>query len=300
MGRSVTEFGVEPNANRDQTAALQKAIGEIAKSGQPAFIPPGSYQTGKLILPSGCQLTGAPGLSTLRLAGQAPLLEGRGGAFRLSGIVFNGGASNGPRRSGGEALITIAHAAVKIEHCLILETHGGGLLLEGCSGAIEGVEAYTVHGPGLSVRDSQAFTINHCALRDCAAEGIKILRGKPGESSVVAFNKVNRCGTGVHIDADALVTGNVVEAAAAFGLRLGGAGSMGHLQVINNHIRNARTGIGLSAAAQGYALVSLNMILGAKEGAIRALDGDKLIGPDLARSSAEAFRNLAVMGNVAL
>jgi hypothetical protein len=33
---------------------------------------------------------------------------------------------------------------------------------------------------------------------------------------------------------------------------------------------------------------------------VRALDGEKLVGPDLARSGSESFRNLAVLGNVAL
>ena len=41
------------------------------------------------------------------------------------------------------------------------------------------------------------------------------------------------------------------------------------------------------------------MITGAKDGAIRAMDGPKPIGPDLARASAEAYRNLSVYSNVA-
>jgi hypothetical protein len=41
------------------------------------------------------------------------------------------------------------------------------------------------------------------------------------------------------------------------------------------------------------------LITGAKDGAIRALNGAVPVGPDLAKESAEAYRNLAVYANVA-
>jgi hypothetical protein len=40
------------------------------------------------------------------------------------------------------------------------------------------------------------------------------------------------------------------------------------------------------------------MIKGAKDGAIRVFDGDKLVGSDLAQKSAESYLNLTVAGNV--
>jgi hypothetical protein len=46
-------------------------------------------------------------------------------------------------------------------------------------------------------------------------------------------------------------------------------------------------------------LITDNLITGAKDGAIRALNGAVPIGPDLAKQSAEAYRNLAVYANVA-
>ena len=48
----------------------------------------------------------------------------------------------------------------------------------------------------------------------------------------------------------------------------------------------------------GTALIANNMISGSKDGAIRAMDGPTPIGPDLAKASTSAYRNLAVHGNV--
>jgi len=49
----------------------------------------------------------------------------------------------------------------------------------------------------------------------------------------------------------------------------------------------------------GTALITDNLITGAKDGAIRAMNGATPTGPDLATASAEAYRNLVVSTNVA-
>ena len=72
------------------------------------------------------------------------------------------------------------------------------------------------------------------------------------------------------------------------------------MSVTDNLIRNAHIGIGVSIdPSAGMALIANNMISGPKDGAIRAMDGPTPIGPDLAKESASAYRNLAVHGNVA-
>ena len=72
------------------------------------------------------------------------------------------------------------------------------------------------------------------------------------------------------------------------------------MSVTDNLIRNAHIGIAVSAdPSAGTALITDNLITGAKDGAIRALKGPTPIGPDLAKESAEAYRNLAVYANVA-
>ena len=72
------------------------------------------------------------------------------------------------------------------------------------------------------------------------------------------------------------------------------------MSVTDNVIRKAHIGIGVSVSpAAGTALITDNLIDGVKDGAIRAMKGPTPIGPDLARDSAEAYRNLAVYANVA-
>ncbi len=65
-------------------------------------------------------------------------------------------------------------------------------------------------------------------------------------------------------------------------------------------IRKSHIGIAVSVdPSAGSALITDNLIDGAKGGAIRAMKGPTPVGPDLARESAEAYRNLAVYANVA-
>jgi uncharacterized secreted repeat protein (TIGR03808 family) len=107
-------------------------------------------------------------------------------------------------------------------------------------------------------------------------------------------------GIGVAVEADTVVSGNVIESAPAFGVLIGWGSYLRDVSVTDNLIRNAHIGIGVSAdSSAGYALITDNMISGAKDGAIRAMDGPTPIGSDLARASAEAYRNLAVYSNVA-
>jgi hypothetical protein len=101
-------------------------------------------------------------------------------------------------------------------------------------------------------------------------------------------------------EADAVISGNVVEGAALCGILAGMGGAKRDVTIIGNLLRECATGIGLSGDPQGGLIfVSQNMITGARTGAIRAMDGMKPIGPDLTRASAEAYPNLAILQNVA-
>jgi uncharacterized secreted repeat protein (TIGR03808 family) len=107
-------------------------------------------------------------------------------------------------------------------------------------------------------------------------------------------------GNGIAVEADANVTGNVVENAPGFGIVIGWMRYLRDVSVTANLIRNAHIGIGVSADSEaGRALIADNVISGAKDGAIRAMDGPKPVGPDLAVASVEDFRNLSIYANVA-
>lgn len=106
---------------------------------------------------------------------------------------------------------------------------------------------------------------------------------------------------GIAVEADTMVTGNVVEAVPGLGISLGYGKYMRQVTVNNNLIKDVQIGVGVSTHTEaGYALIATNMITGAKKGGVRAMDLTKPIGPDLSKSSSEAFLNLAVYGNVSI
>jgi len=146
-------------------------------------------------------------------------------------------------------------------------------------------------------------------LVDKAALGISVTNFKQGgRLAVVRGNRIRNLffrkdiesrGIGIAVEADAVVSANVIEGAPAFGIMIGWGGYLRDVSVTGNHVRNAHIGIGVTASGAGHALITDNMITGAKDGAIRAMDGPKPIGPDLARARAEAHRNLSVYSNAA-
>jgi uncharacterized secreted repeat protein (TIGR03808 family) len=98
-----------------------------------------------------------------------------------------------------------------------------------------------------------------------------------------------------------MVTGNLIEGAPGGGIMIGWGKHLRDVNVSGNLIREVRIGIGVSVASDaGYAYVTNNMIAKTVEGGIRAMDHDQPLGPDLAKTSSESYRNIAVFGNVSL
>ncbi len=241
LGRSVADFGVEPNAERDQTAAMQRAVDELAAAGQAVLIPAGTYRVAKVNLPSKAAVLGAPGLSILAAPQGSAAFECRDGAdISLRGVAFI-----------GAGLVASECRNLTVADCQVLSSAGDGFV---CSGA------------GLLITGNRASA--------CARAAIWVV-------------------------GDGLVSNNIVSG-GQFGLRLGGAWRLGTMSVINNYIDGADVGIGASSSAAGYAFIAMNMITGAKNGGIRAMSGDQLIGKDLTRGGSEAFQALGIAANVSL
>ena len=80
---------------------------------------------------------------------------------------------------------------------------------------------------------------------------------------------------------------------------IGKGGYLRDVSVTDNVIRETHIGIGVSAdASEGAALITRNLISGAQDGAIRAMNGQTPVGPDLAAAGAAGYRNLAIYSNV--
>ncbi len=147
-------------------------------------------------------------------------------------------------------------------------------------------------------------------LIDTAATGIAVTNfGDGGRLAVVQGNlvrnlfrrehePVDKRGHGIWVEADASVTGNTIENAATTGLGIGWGQFMRNVAATGNVIRNARIGIAVtSAQSAGPCLIANNLISGSRDGAIRADDHGRALGPDLGQSTSANDR-IAIMGNL--
>ncbi len=105
-------------------------------------------------------------------------------------------------------------------------------------------------------------------------------------------------GIGIYVEADASVTGNVVENAPAFGIVAGWGQYLRDVTITGNVIRNASAGIGVSViSGAGTALINNNMIADTKRGAIVGLDHARILTPDLAEDGARRYAQLVIGSN---
>jgi len=159
------------------------------------------------------------------------------------------------------------------------------------------IRGVSFSGAAIAARECRNLTISECTVSSSPGDGIVC----SGTGLLVAGNRVHACaGAAIWVEGGGIVTNNLVSGPGQFGLRLGGPERLGMLTVTGNRIEGTATGIAASSSENGYAMIAMNMILGAKKGGIRALSGNDLIGKDLTRGGSEAFRNLAIAANVSL
>jgi uncharacterized secreted repeat protein (TIGR03808 family) len=148
-------------------------------------------------------------------------------------------------------------------------------------------------------------------LVDSAATGVSVTNfNDGGRLAVVQGNMLrnlfrrgeepeDKRGEGITVEADTIVTGNVIENAPTAGLVIGWGRYVREVVATNNLIRKARVGILISQdAGSGACLIANNMIAGAADGSIRAMDGSgQPTGPELAGAEGS---DLAITGNLAV
>ena len=290
-GRSVSDFGVDPSSGADQTEALQKAIDEIAGTGAPVFLPAGTYHANALSLRAGnATIGGVAGATKLHVRHFSVEIGGEPrGSLSVGGLVFEGPSD------GAKPQLAVSNAYIRMTNCIFLggSAEGGAVSLENCFGTINACALLWYPGAGVMARNAP-MSISGCDFGQCGT-GVAISDSK---AASIAQNRFDQCSIGVALTGDGIVSNNVVTGAADYGLRLGSAESSGSILAQGNLIRDCRIGIGVAPAGDDI-FATLNAIHGAREGAIRAFDGDNLVGPDLAIESAEAYLNLTLIGNVA-
>ena len=103
---------------------------------------------------------------------------------------------------------------------------------------------------------------------------------------------------GVHVEAEAAVTGNVIENASEIGISLGWSWGMRNLAATGNMIR--RTGIGISVSLvpkERNALIANNVISEARLGAVVGTEFGKAVTGDLTRGEDKRAAGIRVEGN---
>jgi hypothetical protein len=286
-GKTLADFGIQSSDN-DQTETLQRAINELAGAKKPVIFPAGVYTAASLEIPSLATLIGVPGLTVLR-TGELRVKYPVGslaGLITLSGLIVMQ-----ERAPESDALLASA-AAVDISHCVFSGVGERAIRLRNLPASFNAV-TFTGWSGAAILSGSANLSVNGCHFEAC---GTGIATEDTSVSSLVN-NRFDQCGTAAALRGTAMASANIVTTAKDFGLKLGSAKGSGHIIAQGNLLRDCRIAIGVSASGDDI-MASLNMIAGAKEGAIRAFDGDKLVGPDLARQSAEAYLNLMVAGNV--
>jgi uncharacterized secreted repeat protein (TIGR03808 family) len=94
-------------------------------------------------------------------------------------------------------------------------------------------------------------------------------------------------GVGIAVEADASVTGNVIEDAPSMGISVGAGKYMRDVSVTGNVVRRAGLGIGVSVApGAGSAVVTGNLVAECRAGGIVGMEWDKVASADLVRDAA--------------
>ena len=106
-------------------------------------------------------------------------------------------------------------------------------------------------------------------------------------------------GVGIVVEADAAVTGNVVENAPFFGIVAGWGKYLRDVAITGNVVRNTAIGIGISVVPDaGTALVTGNVISGTSRAAIAGMDHARNATGDLGRDGAAKFSQVVIGANV--
>ena len=148
-------------------------------------------------------------------------------------------------------------------------------------------------------------------LIDVAAVGIAVTNmDKGGHGAVVRNNTIRNMvnkrpqggpdshGVGIGVEADTQVIGNTIDNAPVMGIEVGAGKYLRNVTVSKNTLRQTGIGIGVSVAeGAGSAVISDNIISGAKHGAIVGIAWDKPATGDLTQGGAEKYPHVTLSGN---
>jgi uncharacterized secreted repeat protein (TIGR03808 family) len=105
-------------------------------------------------------------------------------------------------------------------------------------------------------------------------------------------------GDGISVEADTVVSGNVIERVPSAGIAAGWGEYLRNVAITGNVVREAGFGVAVSVAAKaGIAVIADNVFAGTQRGAIVGMEWHKAVTGDLALAGAERYPNLKISGN---
>lgn len=243
-GLDAAQFGVRPGAPDDQTAKLQRAIGEATRTRTPLVLAPGVYRVGGLQLWTGAQLVGVRGATFLIFTGGNSLVSAENSdAVTLSGLTFQGGNSKLPDNRG---LVHCSTArGLRITDCEVHNVGGNGIVLEQCDGAVTGTTITDAADNALLASNSRGLVVSSNVIRGSGNGGIRVWQSdKRHDGTIIADNRIedtharaggdgqNGNAINVYRAGNVIVRGNQIRKAAFSAVR-GNAAS--GIQIVGNN-----------------------------------------------------------------
>jgi uncharacterized secreted repeat protein (TIGR03808 family) len=190
LGLDVTHFGVNAGSPDDQSAPLQRAIDASAEARVPLWLPAGTYIAADLTLPSGAQIYGIRGATRLMLGhGASIVASARADQVTLQGLVFDGRREFLPKDRG---LISLRHTrGVRILDCIVQESGGDGILLEGIEGEVAHSTVIGAAHAAIRSIDARGLVIAQNTILNAGNGGILVWRSQAGDDGTqVLANRI--------------------------------------------------------------------------------------------------------------
>ncbi|QDL96700.1 TIGR03808 family TAT-translocated repetitive protein [Rhodopseudomonas palustris] len=274
-GRDAALSGVRPDSSEDQTTALQRAIDDAATRRVPLALPPGTYRTGRLRLPSGAQLSGVRGATRLLFTGGPSLFDSQGAeTATLSGLVIDGAGIPLPSRRG--LVHCIDAQDLLIQDCAITASGGSGVWLEATSGAISNNTLTKIAVTGVVSFDAKGLRVDRNTIIDTNHNGIEILRTAIGDDgTLVTGNRIENIkagpgGSGQYGNAinafragNVVISGNRIKDCDYSAVR---GNSASNIQITGNSVSDVREVALYSEFAFEGAVIASNTVDGAALG----------------------------------
>ncbi len=104
--------------------------------------------------------------------------------------------------------------------------------------------------------------------------------------------------TGIGVEADTVVNGNIIESAKGIGIQAGWGSYLRDVTIAANIVRGTDYGIAVSVVSgAGAAVIANNLVSGARLGAIVGKEWAKTVTGDLSKEGAERYAQLSIDGN---